>query len=214
MNVHSLDQYPKDLLQTMLASISFYRQVKVLSEQQYSLLMKFSRIVEYRIGEVIIEAGQTDPWLFFLLKGHLSVYAGSHKLDVRRVNQITAGEVFGDLAVLMNHQRAATVIASANYRRALVFCTDFSVFGSLNDFRWVTLSTKLIFYRNVVLNLRWKLETYRTQFPEFASDLSHHKIKLYSGTHESVAELESLNDQVQQLAELLLLWNAVLTKLE
>lgn len=214
MNVHAIDLYPKDALDSMLASISFYRQVKVADEQQYNLLMRYSRMVEYRVGEVVIEAGQTDAWLFFLLKGRLSVYSGSSPMDIRRVNQISAGEVFGDLAVLMKHRRSATVIVDTSCKRALVFCTDFSVFGTIHDFSRINLATKLIFYRNMVHGLRWKLEVYRTQYPEYAKALSHHKIKLYSGVRDTVLELESLDDQAQQLANLLLEWNLEFTRTE
>lgn len=196
----------------MLASISFYRQVKAADLQQYKLLMRYSRMVEYRVGEVVIEAGQSDAWLFFLLKGRLSVYAGSHPMEVRRVNLISAGEVFGDLAVVLQHKRGATVIVDTAYKRALVFCTDFSVFGTIHDFSRVTLATKLIFYRNMVHGLRWKLEVYRTQYGGSSGALSHHKIKLFSGERDTVAELESLHAQAEELARLLLAWNQEFTR--
>lgn len=211
MDVHSLDRYPQLALDSMLASIAFYRQVKASDERQYKMLMRYSRMVEYRVGEVVIEAGQSDAWLFFLLKGRLAVYAGAQFLQIRRVGQISAGEVFGDLAVLRSHKRAATVIVDTSCRRALVFCTDFSVFGTLHDFSLISLPTKLIFYRTMVHGLRWKLELYRTQFPQHAQSLGHHKVKLFAGDGDSIAELDSLNDQAQQLAALLLSWNQEVT---
>ena len=88
-----------------------------------------------------------------------------------------------------------------------MFCTDFSIFGALPDFSRITLSTKLIYYRILVHNLRWKLEMYRSQHPNTVFSSSHHRIKLFTGNSDSFDELESLHFQAQQLAKLLLQWN-------
>ncbi len=212
MEVKPTDFYPQNMLDSLLASVAFYRQVKEADPIQYAMLMRCSRLVEYRVGEVVIEAGHTDAWLFFLLKGQLAVYAGSHRLDLRSVNRISSGEVFGDIGVLMKHKRAATVIVDSSCKRALVFCTDFSVFGELENFTRITLSTKLIFYRNMVHSLRWKLEVYRSKFPKHENSLRHHKIKLYSGGKGSLDELRGLHEQAQQLAKQLLDWNLEFTR--
>ncbi len=212
MYVHPLDLYPEEALNQLLASVPFYRQVKQQDEAQYKLLMRYSRMVEYRVGEVIIEAGQQDDWLFFLLKGRLAVYAGVKPLGIRRVNQIASGEVFGDLAVLLNHKRAATVIVDTSCKSALVFCTDFAVFGEILDFTRVHLNTKLLYFRNMVHGLRWKLETYRQKFPAGASQLGRKGVKPYAGVTGTQDELLSLYEQAQTLALHLLAWNQEYTK--
>lgn len=207
MDVYPLHRYSEDALSKLLDSIAFFKKVKNLDPRQFSVLMSCSHIREYRVGEVLIESGQHDSLFYFLLKGQLAVYAGGHKKEMRRVGDITPGEVFGDLAVLLDHRRTATVIADIRYRRNLVFCTDFSVFGELGDFSIISLSTKLVYYRVMVHNLRWKLEMYRSQYPGLSFASNHHKVRLYAGPLDTQQELESLDLQARQLSEMLLGWN-------
>lgn len=207
MDVHPLQNYPQDSLATLLSSIPFYKAVKQRDQYQYDLLMRHSRIIEYRPGEMILQKDHRDEWLYFLLKGQLEVRVGENKEKCQVVNYITPGEVFGDLAVLFDHKRTATVVADANSKKILVFGTDFRVFGELHETRPITLPTKLTYYRNMVHNLRWKLEVYRVSHPDQSFASEHRKVKLYHGAKDSLEELESLDEQARQLAKLLVDWN-------
>jgi CRP/FNR family cyclic AMP-dependent transcriptional regulator len=207
MEIRPLHQYPKDSLDALIAAIPFYRAVRQQDQRQYDLLMSHSRIIEYRPGEVLLERGQTDNWLYFLLKGQLIVSVGDHPDNEKQVNYITPGEVFGDLAVLLDHERTATVRADTNSKRVLVFGTDFRAFGGLRETHQVSLATKLLYYRNMVHNLRWKLEVYRVTYPDHAFASEHRKVKLYTGPKDTMDELISLDAQARQLARLLVDWN-------
>ena len=207
MEVRPLHHFPQDSLDNLLSSIPFYKAIKQKNQWQYDLLMSYSRIIEYSPGEVLLEKGQRDHWLYFLLKGQLLVVVGDKNTERKVVNYITPGEVFGDLAVLIDQQRTATVIADSNCKRVVVFGTDFQVFGELHDLRKISLETKLEYYRNVVHNLRWKLEVYRMSYPEHVFASNHRKIKLYTGPKNTMEELESLDDQAKSLARLLVSWN-------
>jgi cAMP-binding proteins - catabolite gene activator and regulatory subunit of cAMP-dependent protein kinases len=181
MEVHPLHHYQQDSLDKLLSSIPFYKGVKQRDQWQYDVLMSYSRIIEYRPGEVLLEQGQNDQWLYFLLRGQLAVVVGSGETERKVVNYITPGEVFGDLAVLIDHERTATVVADPHCKSVLVFGTDFQVFGDLADIHKITLATKLEYYRNMVHNLRWKLEVYRMSYPDHSFASNHRKVKLYSG---------------------------------
>ena len=207
MEIRSLQQFPRESLDALVAAIPFYRAVRQQDQWQYDLLMSYSRIIEYRPGEILLEKGQTDNWLYFLLKGQLIVNVGANPQDEKQVNYITPGEVFGDLAVLLNHQRTATVRADPNSKRVQVFGTDFHVFGELREVHRVSLATKLLYYRNMVHNLRWKLEVYRVTYPDHAFASEHRKIKLYLGPKDTFEELASLDAQARELAKLLVGWN-------
>ncbi len=206
MEVQSLHRYSQETIDNLLLSIPFYRSVKQADQWQYDILMRHSRIIEYRPGEVVLEKGQKDEWLFFLLKGQLQVVVGEGN-ESYIVNYITPGEVFGDLALLFGHLRTATVVSDMNSKKVLVFGTNFSIFGNLSDTSLVSLSTKLIYYRNMVHNLRWKLEVYRAAHPKNERSSLHHKVKLYLGPKDTLAELESLDEQARDLAKLLIDWN-------
>ena len=206
MDILSIHQCPQDSVDGFLSSIPFYREIKQQDQWQYDLLMRHSKLIEYRPNEVVLEKGQTDQWLFFLLKGRLQVVVGD-SAESRVVNEITPGEVFGDLALLFNHVRTATVKADPSAKKILVFGTNFNVFGKVTDCSLIKLSTKLLYYRNMVHNLRWKLEMYRSTYPENDFSSEHRKVKLYSGPKNTIEELKSLDEQARQYAKLLVAWN-------
>lgn len=207
MEIRSLQQFPQESIDVLLQAIPFYKTVKQQDEWQYDLLMRYSRIIEYLPGEVILQQGQQDHWLYFLIKGQLVVFLDGSLDRSLVVNYITPGEVFGDLAVLMDQPRSATVKADSNCKKVLVFGTDFEVFGALGDLHRISLQTKLVYYRNMVHNLRWKLEVYRMTYPEHTFASNHRKVHLYTGPKETLDELRSLDEQARKLAHLLVDWN-------
>ena len=209
MEVKRFDAATRKSVDQLLASVPFYKMVKQNDPWQFEVLLSHSRIVDFEPGEVVLRSGEYDNWHYFLLKGQLAVFVSDDILDSAPINYITPGEVFGDLAMLLgNRQRTATLVADANCRKVVAFGTDFKVFGDVDDFKIITLPTKLAFYRNTVHNLRWKLEVYRMKYPD--SDLAglHHKVKLYVGPKDTIDELHSLNEQASALAKLLIQWNA------
>ncbi len=213
MEVQPVHKYPQESVDTLLSSVPFFKTIKQLDQYQYDLLLRNSRVIEYRPGEVILEKGEREEWLYFLLKGQLEVHSGGTRENGTVVNYITPGEVFGDLAILFDHIRTATVVADANSKRILVFGTHFKVFGKLADLHPISLNTKLIYYRNMVHNLRWKLEVYRAAHPDQPFASSHRKIKLYTGSRNTMEELKSLDAQARELAKLLVVWNTEIDRL-
>jgi CRP-like cAMP-binding protein len=168
-------------------------------------------VTQLEPGKDLLFAGTEDPWLFFLLKGELSVEIvdqGEH----RQVNRIQAGEVFGDISMLLESPRTANIKAVDAGRPATVLGLDTNVFGRLGDFSLVSLQSKLIFYRNIVHNLRWKLEVYRSQHPEIHLADEHRRIKIPHVASGSFEELTSLNTQAKSLANLLVQWNDWITR--
>lgn len=207
MDIKQINQYPRSVVEQLLAVIPFYKTVQQQDSWQFEILLQHSRIVDFRPGEVVLRYGEADTWLYFLLKGQLAVYADGFSGDEQAVNYITPGEVFGDLAMLVNEQRTATLVADSNSRQITAVGTDFSAFGPLEDFSRINLQTKLAYYRNTVHNLRWKLEVYRGKYPQHELASHHHRVKLYTGPRDSSEELKSLHQQAVQLARLLVTWN-------
>jgi len=197
---------PRETLDLLLSGIPFFKTLKQQDATQYDYLLKISRVLAYGPGDVVLQKGENDQWLFFLLKGKLAVYVGA-PLNGDLVNFITAGEVFGDISQLLKQSRTATVLADKSARQSLVFALDFSVFGSLSSTVPINLKTKLIYYRNMVHNLRWKLEVYRSQHLQHPLANKHRLIKLFTGLKDTQSELISLHEQAMGLAHLLTEWN-------
>ena len=170
------------------------------------MLLQASHVFTYEPNEVVLRRGDNDPWLYFLLKGRLAVYIeDSQKAEL--VNYVTPGEVFGDLSQLVGQPRTATVKAEPNFRESMVLAMDASIFSDIDSVGAINVKTKLAYYRSVVHNLRWKLEVYRSQHLQHVLANKHRKVKLYSGTKDTVEELHALYAQAQTLARLLLEWN-------
>lgn len=211
MEIKDVLNYPQESVDNLLTAVPFYKTIKQTDQYQYDLLLRHSKIIEYSPGEIILEKGHKEEWLYFLLKGQLEVHAGDR--DGTVVNYITPGEVFGDLAVLFDQVRTATVVADQNSKKIMVFGTHFKVFGKLDDVTTVSLNTKLIYYRNMVHNLRWKLEVYRAAYSDQSFASAHRKIKLFTGPKDTMEELKSLDEQARELAKLLVAWNTAIDRL-
>ncbi|GGY62564.1 hypothetical protein GCM10011613_02580 [Cellvibrio zantedeschiae] len=206
MEIKLLSKLSRDYVEQLLSGIPFFKLVKQQDAWQFELLLQSSRIVTYSPGEIVLQRGDSDHWLFFLLKGRLAVYVDD-PLKGELINYVTPGEVFGDLAQLMGQPRTATVLAESSARESIVLATDASIFGDVSSSRPITIQTKLAYYRNTVHNLRWKLEVYRSQHLQHPLANKHRQVKLYTGVKDTLEELKALYEQAQALASLLLEWN-------
>ncbi|WP_308363711.1 MULTISPECIES: cyclic nucleotide-binding domain-containing protein [unclassified Microbulbifer] len=213
MESKPLGDYPRDAVDRLLNVIHLFRDIRATSEWQYDVLLKRSQLVSLQAGEQLLNAGDVDQWVYFLLRGELQVHvesAATGKIDAveRPLAVIRPGEVFGDLSMLLAEPRSATVVAAPASRDTQVLAVDCTLFGDLEDFSLLQLPTKLVFYRNMVHSLRWKLEVYRSKYPAHQLADSHRKLKLYTGPKNCREELLALADQARALARILLDWNA------
>jgi len=70
-------------------------------------LLKLSKIREYEDGEIIIQEGASDPWLYFLLAGGISVR--KENIEIASIDK--KGEIFGEMRVIDSMSRSASVCA-------------------------------------------------------------------------------------------------------
>lgn len=206
MKVKDLSEYKQADIDTLLCRVPFFKELRQHDLEQFKVLMGHSCIVELEPGEAIMRRGDRGSWLYFLIKGGLDVYLNSSD-EGEPLNQITPGELFGDLALLCDHERKATVFASLGARNTVLFATGFRPFGDVEDFSVVSLTTKLIFYRTMVHSIRWRLEVKRMeqQGHQLAQELR--QVHVFSGKKDSKEELLSLFKQAQMLASILDRWN-------
>ena len=72
-----------------------------------SRLLRLSKIREYEKGEKIIQEGDNDPWLYFLLDGSVRIEKGSIEIG----SFTERGEIFGEMRVIDSRSRSATAVA-------------------------------------------------------------------------------------------------------
>jgi hypothetical protein len=207
MKINDLSDYKHDEIQALLRRVPFFKELQEKDPQQTQVLLHYSCMVELEPGETIMRRGDRGSWMYFLVKGQLAVYLDEPESG-KALNQITPGELFGDLALLCDHERKATVAAEFGNKKALLFATDFKPFGDLKEFATIKLSTKLTFYRTMVHSIRWRLEVKRMAAPShpLAKELLKHPT--FAGPKDSVEELESLYELAEYLADILDRWNS------
>ncbi len=206
MIIKPLHQFSRGQIEQLLAPISFFKAIKQQNLWQFDTLLEHGRFVEYSPGEIVLSKGESDHWIYFLLRGTLEIFNDDLCLG-QPLNVVTPGEVYGDLAVLMNCKRIATVKACPKSKEIVAFGLDHNAFGRLHDTEVVNLVSKLAYYRNMVHSLRWKLEVYRSAYPQSPLASEHLKVKLFTGIRDGTDELEALHVQAKSLACLLVAWN-------
>jgi CRP/FNR family cyclic AMP-dependent transcriptional regulator len=99
-------KYLKDNIENIqkLLGISALRNFETKSLQK---LLRLSRIREYEDGEVIIQEGALDPWLYFLLSGKIRI--SKENMEINTID--TKGEIFGEMRIVDFMKRSASVVA-------------------------------------------------------------------------------------------------------
>ena len=99
-------RYLKDNLENIqrLMSIPALRNFET---SNLSRLLLLSKMREYDPEETIIQEGDEDPWLYFLLEG--SVRITKKDVEIGVITEI--GDVFGEMRIIDSQSRSATVIA-------------------------------------------------------------------------------------------------------
>ena len=70
-------------------------------------LLKLSKIREYQNGEVIIQEGDQDPWMYILLSGKIRISKEDHEISTIGKD----GEIFGEMRIIDSMARSASVSA-------------------------------------------------------------------------------------------------------
>lgn len=206
METISLNQIPKEQLNTLLTGVPFFKDLHKADEKEFNLLLKSSSFYEADAGEEIIKRDELDTHFFFLLRGLLVVHPSKERQVFRMVNHIHPGHDFGALSVICNTPRIATVSVDDN-GPALLFGSDFKLFGELEDFSSAGLTTKLVLHKSVVNSTRWKIIVYGMTYPNCPLNPKLDNIKPFLGKANTIEELHSLHQEILSLRDLLNEWN-------
>jgi CRP-like cAMP-binding protein len=68
-------------------------------------LLRLSKIRQYEDGETIIQEGDMDPWLYFLLSGKIRITKEGEEISTISKK----GEIFGEMRIIDDQTRSATV---------------------------------------------------------------------------------------------------------
>lgn len=81
---------------------------KTFSEEQLDDVLNSSNLLQCDVGDAIIQEGTIDSRIYILLSGTLEVRVGGKHV----ANIVRSGEVFGELALVNQDKRLASVVAA------------------------------------------------------------------------------------------------------
>lgn len=194
-----LDTLPKTIILPLLKSISFYRNVLDVDQQQTKFILQYSKIFELEPGETIIRKGEFDNWFYFILKGQLLVYPEDE--NDSPIAYLPTGEMFGELAVVRDLMRMTTVVGDPNCKKILLLGTDFSPFGDLDDSSNITVDTKIVFYKSVIEVTERRIEIIRSDFPKQTVERTSKEESVFSGKKGTMEELNFLHKKAEGLIQ-------------
>jgi CRP-like cAMP-binding protein len=70
-------------------------------------LLRLSKVRQYEDGERVIQEGDLDPWLYFLLSGKIRI--SKENLEIGTIDR--KGEIFGEMRIIDSLSRSASVYA-------------------------------------------------------------------------------------------------------
>jgi len=99
-----------DYLKANEAIIEQVRQIpalKAFEEKEFNELMGFSKILEFKPGELIIAEGCYEGWIYYLISGKCRIIKNGKELVVLQ----RTGDIFGEMGVIDGSARSASVYA-------------------------------------------------------------------------------------------------------
>lgn len=202
---HATEQdYDSERRRRLLSGVPFFNEIAGQDAQQFQQLLTDTTFQVAHSGERVIQAGDVDSTLYFLLRGQLEVLPESH--EQAPLYYVSPGEVFGSLSMLLGTPRSASIQVADAAREAVLASVDYALFSDAD--KGYSLATRLAFFRMIVHHIRWTLEVKRMQTPDHELVHRMRKLPIFRGEKGSENELHALKEQAQALAELLCCWNA------
>lgn len=85
-----------------------------LSEDEWQMVIRSARSIEFSPGELLLKAGESDDALYIMVSGEVEVVSTNSFGFVKRIACISEGSVFGELAFFDGQPRSASIRAISN----------------------------------------------------------------------------------------------------
>ena len=91
-----------------------------LNHDELSSIAQGTKAVTFSAGQEIIRQGDTGDTFYLIVEGRVDVLARNERGDEVRVNQLGEGQYFGEMALMGDHRRNATIRVSAETPAKLI----------------------------------------------------------------------------------------------
>ncbi|MBW1990513.1 MAG: cyclic nucleotide-binding domain-containing protein [Deltaproteobacteria bacterium] len=109
-----LDNHP--MMKRLIKSLSSIPLFSTLSSEELKNLAKYMFFLDYQEGDVVFKEGDKGSYMCFLIEGSLSVSTRSKGEGDTELSIIEKGRPVGEMAVIDDFPRSATVRAKTNSR--------------------------------------------------------------------------------------------------
>ena len=99
-----------DYLKEDMETIQKLRELPPLmsfSDENLRGILKLSKMITYEPGELIIEEGKYDNWIFFLISGKVGIQKQGETIAVLQ----RKGDIFGEMGIIDGSPRSASIMA-------------------------------------------------------------------------------------------------------
>ena len=149
------------------------KQIPVLeafSESDLRELLQMAKLKQFEPGELILEEGSYDNWIFYLLSGKAKIIKnGKELVTLRRI-----GDVFGEMGIIGGTVRSASVKA---IDKTVCLATDISVIDQMpkekrSDIKYVIFRSFAEILANRLRETTAELVRYREEVERLKKELS------------------------------------------
>jgi len=101
----------KETLQDNIELVQHLKNLPMLQffgKEDIKKILKFSKVKKYKPGDTIIEEGNSDKWVYFLISGKVKVTKLGEEIDTLQ----RTGDIFGEMCVIDGGPRSASVCAT------------------------------------------------------------------------------------------------------
>ena len=99
-----------------------------LGIEELEKLVEFAPVRRYKARTVVIEKGDAANALYVILDGRVRIFAQGDEDKEITLNELGAGEYFGELALITDKPRCASAMTTADSRLLAVSKTEFTEF--------------------------------------------------------------------------------------
>jgi CRP-like cAMP-binding protein len=171
---------PEDSIEKFINSLLFFKE---FNEHEKKKLRSISNFVKYNIDEEVFKQGDSGDDLFVILHGKVGLYrigtvnhVGEDKISLqreveKRVKELSAGAVFGEISMLTKSNRSVTARIVSN--NSVLMKISKKIMEGLNP------AAQIKFHTQLLLSLAGHLDRMNSQCVdmEFKYDLLASKTK-------------------------------------
>lgn len=111
--------------------------VKGLPPEKVNLLAASSKRAQFKSGKKILSQGQVADYFYMISKGQVAVTVNGGSQPEQRIAVLTAGQCFGEMALLSGEKRNANVVALSDVEVLAISCQNFKkIVGSTPMLRY------------------------------------------------------------------------------